>query len=116
MRRSAAEGRFQVPPGWPTWKKKCGAQRQGRKPCGNWAVVGMPTCRRHGSGGAANAELGQLRYLAWVITGGPQDMPVEHACRIALAVFAEAVLKRGEGSVEQQYKAALWLTQVVDAH
>ena len=55
-----------------------------------WCVVGMPTCKYHGSGGKKNKELGFLRYLCWVITGGPQNMPVEAACRVALTVFAEA--------------------------
>lgn len=114
MGRSVAEGRFKVPPHWPSWKKRCGAIRAGKPPCGNWAVVGMPTCKFHGSGGQVNEELGQLRYLAWVVCGGPQDMPVEKACRLAFAVFAEAVLKRSEGTVEQQMRAAMWLTQLTD--
>jgi hypothetical protein len=74
----------------------------------------MPTCRFHGSGGEANRSLGQLRYLAWVICGGPQDVPVEAACRIAFAVYAERVLKQGAGTTDQQYKAALWMTNVLD--
>lgn len=40
-------------------------------------------------------------------------MPVTYAATVALAVFAEAVLKRGEGTQDQQYKAALWLTGVL---
>jgi hypothetical protein len=79
-----------------------------------WAVTGMPTCRKHGSGGKVNRELGMLRYLCWVITGGPQDMPVKLACTVALAVFAEAVLKNGHGTVEQQMRAAMWLTEKLD--
>ena len=74
----------------------------------------MPTCRFHGSGGQRNKELGQLRYLCWIITGGPQDMPVEHACRVAFAVYAEAVLNRGRGTPDQQMKAALVLTRLLD--
>lgn len=111
MGRSVAEGRLVVPESWPKWKKRCGIVRKGNT-CNSWAVTGMPTCKRHGSGGQKNRELGQLRYLCWIITGGPQDMPVELACRVALAVYAEAVLNRGTGSVEQQMKAALWLTQL----
>lgn len=42
-------------------------------------------------------------------------MPVEQACRVALSVFAEAVLKQGKGTVDQQFKAALWITQLIDA-
>jgi hypothetical protein len=58
--------------------------------------------------------MGQLRYLAWVITGGPQDVPIEYACRLALAVFAEHVLKQGKGNAEQQLRAAMWLTKMID--
>lgn len=113
MARSVAEGRFVVPENWPKWKKRCGAIKRGRT-CHSWAVIGMPTCKRHGSGGEKNRSLGQLRYLCWVICGGPQDMPVEQACRVALYVYAEAVLNQGRGTVDQQYKAALWLTQLLD--
>lgn len=116
MGRSVAEGRFVTPPHWPKWKLKCGAIRKGKPPCGHWAVVGMPTCKFHGSGGEVNRELGQLRYLCWVITGGPQDMPVKLACRVSLAVFAEAVLNRGTGTPEQQMRAAMWLTTLTDTH
>jgi hypothetical protein len=69
----------------------------------------MPTCKFHGSGGEKNRQLGELRYLAWVVTGGPKNMPVEHACRLALAVFAEMVFKNGDANVNQRYKAAMWL-------
>lgn len=112
MARSVAEGRFQVPTNWPAWNKTCGAQRRkGRGTCALKAVVGMPTCRFHGSGGERNRQLGQLRYLAWVICGGPQDMPIEHACRISFAVYAERVLNQGAGTLDQQMKAAMWLTE-----
>lgn len=114
MGRSVAEGRFQVPTNWPAWNKTCGAKRRhGRGSCTLKAVVGMPTCRYHGSGGQRNRELGQLRYLAWIICGGPQDMPIEHACRIALAVYAEAVLNQGKGTLEQQMRAAMWMTSML---
>jgi hypothetical protein len=106
--------KFEIPDNWPSWNKVCGAKRRNGKSCALKAVVGCPRCRFHGSGGQANADLGQLRYLCWVITGGPQNMPVEHACRVALAVFAEAVLKQGKGTPDQQMKAALWLTQALD--
>lgn len=76
----------------------------------------MPTCRYHGSGGKRNRELGQLRYMCWIITGGPQDQPVALACRVALFVYAEAVLNKGVGTVDQQMKAALWITSVLDDH
>lgn len=41
-------------------------------------------------------------------------MPVEHACRVAFAVYAEAVLNRGRGTPDQQMKAALVLTRLLD--
>lgn len=105
---------FEVPPHWPKWNKVCGAKLRKRSgTCRLKAVPGMPTCKFHGSGGSKNKELGQLRYLCWIITGGPQDMPVEHACRVAFAVFAEAVLNRGKGTVDQQMKAAMMLTSLL---
>lgn len=79
-----------------------------------WCVVGMPTCKYHGSGGKRNKELGFLRYLCWVITGGPQNMPVEAACRVALTVFAEAVLNKGQGTLTQKMQAATMITQMLD--
>lgn len=74
----------------------------------------MPTCRFHGSGGEQNRQIGQLRYLCWIITGGPRNQPVALAARVALAVFCEAVLNQGKGSPETQMKAALWITQLGD--
>lgn len=74
--------------------------------------MGMPTCKRHGSGGKANREYGLLRYLAWVVTGGPQNAPVQLACQIALATLLEAVLAQGKGTLEQQIRAAMWLTEL----
>ena len=68
----------------------------------------------HGSGGRKNKELGMLRYMCWVITGGPQDTPVALAAATALAVYAEAVLKQGKGTLAQQMKAALWITQMIE--
>lgn len=116
-RRNVADGRLIIPESWPKWNKVCGAQRKKGRigKCANKAVQGMPTCRFHGSGGEVNRRLGQLRYLAWVICGGPQDVPVEQACRIAFAVYAEMIMKQGVGTVDQQLKAALWLTQYLDA-
>lgn len=111
--RSVANGRLVVPPHWPKWKLRCHAKlRSGQ--CGNWSVCGMPTCKYHGSGGEANRRLGQIRYLCWIICGGPQDMPVNVAARVALYVFAEAVLKQGKGSPKEQMAAALWLTGLLD--
>lgn len=78
------------------------------------AVPGNPRCKFHGSGGQKAREMGQLRYLAWIICGGPQDMPVELACRIALAVYAERVFNQGVGSIDQQMKAALWMTSLLE--
>lgn len=113
-KKSVAEGRFQVPPHWPPWKLRCKAhKRRSTEQCSRWAIVGMPTCKYHGSGGEVNARIGRIRYLCWVITGGPKDMPVSAACEVALAVFAEAVLKRSEGSVAQQMKAAMWITELL---
>jgi hypothetical protein len=67
----------------------------------------------HGSGGERNRELGMIRYMCWVITGGPQNMPIELACTVALHVFAEAVLNQSKGTTQQMMKAALWLTDTV---
>lgn len=112
--RTAAEGRMQVPSNWPKWKKQCGVVKQGRPPCRKWAVVGMPTCKFHGSGGARNRELGQLRYLAWVVLGAPEGLikgaPVEYIMRLALATFAEYIFSdKNPVPVETQIRAALWL-------
>lgn len=74
--------------------------------------MGMPTCKRHGSGGKANREYGLLRYLCWVITGGPQNGPVQLMSQVALAVMLEAVLNQGKGTLDQQVSAAMWLTQL----
>lgn len=113
--RSVADGRLVIPPHWPKWKVRCGAHRhRGGAHCNNWAVIGMPTCKFHGSGGARNRELGQLRYMAWIIVGGPQvGIPVEHYCRVAIAAAFEVLIKQGKGTVEQQMKAALWLTDAL---
>lgn len=105
---------FHIPGNWPRWNKICGAKLRGRPgTCRQWAVVGNPRCKFHGSGGEAARMRGQIRYLCWIITGGPQDMPVESAATVALFVFAEAVLNQGKGSVEQQMKAAMWLTSLI---
>lgn len=106
---------FEVPSDWPKWNKVCGAQRKrGAGTCQLKAVVGCPRCRFHGSGGLRNRDIGELRYLCWVITGGPQNMPVEAACRVALAVYAEAVLNQSKGTLKQQMNAAMWLTSRLD--
>jgi hypothetical protein len=113
-RRSVAEGRFVVPPGWPKWKKQCGVVRRGRPPCRSWAVIGMPTCKFHGSGGARHRQYGQLRYLAWVTLGAPEGLikgaPAEHIVKLALATFAEYIFSDSTPvSTDTQIKAALWL-------
>lgn len=115
MARSVEEGRFVVPSNWPKWKKLCGAKlRKSERKCTRWAVIGMPTCRHHGSGGDENRKLGQLRYLCWIVVGGPQNMPIELACRVALAVFAEMAWKRDDANPELQFKAAQWITKLLD--
>jgi len=113
-RRSVAEGRFVVPTNWPKWKVPCGVSRKGRPACKRWAVVGMNTCKFHGSGGARNRELGQLRYLAWVVLGAPENltkhMKIEHITRLSLATFAEYIFSDATPvSTDTQIKAALWL-------
>ncbi len=113
-RASVAAGRLNLPPEWPKWKLRCKAAKRG-KPCHNWSVRGMPTCRMHGSGGENNRRIGELRYMCWVICGGVQNMPVAQAARVALHVYAEAVLKQGKGTPAQQIKAALWITQMLDS-
>jgi len=52
-----------------------------------------------------------IRYMCWVILGGPQNMPIEIACTTALAVFTQAVFENGKGTTAQMMKAALWLTE-----
>lgn len=106
---------FAIPPDWPKWNKVCGAKLKKREgTCRRWAVVGNARCKYHGSGGDAARMRGQIRYLCWIITGGPQDMPVEHAATVALFTFAEAVLNQGKGNLNQQMKAAMWLTSLID--
>ena len=113
-RRTAATGRLHVPKDWPKWQKRCGVVKRGRPPCRSWAVVGMPTCRFHGSGGEVNRQRGQLRYLAWIALGArdnlTREMPIELACRVALGMFAEYIFSDNTNvSVDTQVKAALWL-------
>ena len=106
---------FDIPDHWPKWNKVCGAKLKKREgTCRRWAVVGNARCKYHGSGGDAARLRGQIRYLCWIITGGPQDMPVEHACTVALFTFAEAVLNQGKGTIDQQMKAAMWMTSLLD--
>jgi hypothetical protein len=112
--RSVAEGRFVVPRDWPKWKKQCGVVKQGRPPCRSYAVIGMPTCKFHGSGGVRNRQLGQMRYLAWVTLGAPETLikgaPIEHITRLALGTFAEYIFSdKNNVSTDTQIKAALWL-------
>lgn len=114
--KNVAEGRFVVPSNWPKWSKRCHAKKKNGQPCSKWAVVGMPTCKYHGSGGLNNQLLGELRYLSWIIVGGPQDMPVEKACRVALATFAEYALNNGNATLDQRLRAAMWLTERLDEH
>ncbi len=106
---------FDIPDHWPKWNKVCGAKLRKREgTCRKYAVVGCPRCKYHGSGGVRNKQIGQLRYLAWIICGGPQDIPVEHACTIALAVFTEQVFNQGAGTIDQQMKAAMWMTSLIE--
>lgn len=116
-RRTANTGRFIVPDTWPKWKKQCGVVYKGRPPCRSWAVVGMPTCKHHGSGGEVNRQRGQLRYLAWVSLGacGLRDMPIELACRTSLGLFAEYIFGDSSNvSTDTQVKAALWLIDMTN--
>lgn len=106
---------FEIPPDWPKWRKVCGAKLRKREgTCRRWAVIGNPRCKFHGSGGEVARIRGQIRYLCWIITGGPQNMPVESASTVALFTFAEAVLSQGKGTLTQQMKAAMWLTSLLD--
>lgn len=117
-KRSVAEGRLVVPPHWPKWKKRCGAKKKGKPDCGSWAVVGMPTCKFHGSGGEANRARGELRYMCWIALGGRQgysrEIPIDIACRTALGAFAEYIFsdERNEADLDTQIKAALWLIDI----
>lgn len=114
--RSVEDGRLVIPDHWPKWALKCQAQRRhGRGPCNNWATMGNRTCKFHGSGGEKMRQSGQLRYLAWIITGGCQhdQMGAEPWSRLALATIFEMVLNQGKGTLDQQLKAALWLTEML---
>lgn len=57
-------------------------------------------------------QLGQLRYLCWIIVGGAQDnhIPASVYCRVALAAAFNSLIAQGKGTIDQQLKAALWLT------
>lgn len=102
---------FTIPSSWPKWKTRCSAHKRSNKEiqCKAWAVRGMPTCRRHGSGGVKNAQLGLVRYLAWIIIGCPKDTPAAYARWIALAAAMEMMFNHGYGTVEQRLRAAQWL-------
>lgn len=109
-RKSVEEGRFNIPDEWPRWKKKCGAKRKNSPgACTQWAVIGMPTCKYHGSGGEKNKELGEIRYLCWIVCGGPQNMPIKYAAKLAVAVWAEHVLNNGKAGLDAQLQAAIHL-------
>jgi len=74
----------------------------------------MATCKNHGSGGERNRQVGQLRYLAWIIVGGPQaGISAEAYCRVALAAAFNTLIAQGRGTIDQQLKAALWLTDAL---
>jgi hypothetical protein len=72
----------------------------------------MPTCKLHGSGGARNAKLGLIRYLAWIIIGVPKDTPVEYARFVAMSAALEQLFNNGLGTPEQRLKASMWLMQM----
>lgn len=40
-------------------------------------------------------------------------MPVEPWVRLSMAVICEMVFNQGVGTIDQQMKAALWLTEVL---
>ena len=75
----------------------------------------MPTCRRHGSGGLANAKLGLTRYLAWIIIGCPKDTPVQYAKWMSLAATLEMLFNKGLGTPEQKLRAADWVMKLIDS-
>lgn len=60
-------------------------------------------------------QIGQMRYLCWIIVGGAQDnhIPVEAYCRVSLAAAFNALIAQGRGTIDQQLKAALWLTDAL---
>ena len=112
--RSVADGRLEIPSHWPRWKLKCTAHRVNGQPCAQWSVMGMPTCKNHGSGGEKNRQIGQLRYLSWIIVGGPQKgVPVEAYCRVAMGAAFEMLFNKGLGTLDQKLKAAMWLTETL---
>ncbi len=71
----------------------------------------MPTCRFHGSGGQRGRDIGTMRYMAWIVLGGPQSggMPAQAVAKLAVATVLEMLWRNGKGSAEQQIKAATWL-------
>lgn len=102
---------FVIPSSWPKWKTRCSAHKRSSPDvqCKSWAVRGMPTCRRHGSGGSKNAQLGLVRYLAWITIGCPKDTPARYARFVAIAAALEALFNNGLGNVDQRLRAAQWL-------
>lgn len=82
--------------------------------CRNWAIRGMPTCRKHGSSGVRNAKLGLIRYLAWIIIGAPPDIPAVYAKFASMSAALEQLFNNGKGTPEQRLRAALWLSEIDD--
>lgn len=72
----------------------------------------MPTCRRHGSGGARNAQVGLVRYLAWIIIGCNKDTPAKYARYVSIAAALEMMFNHGLGTVDQRMRAAQWILEV----
>lgn len=65
----------------------------------------------HGSGGARNAKLGLVRYLAWVIIGSPTQTPGEYVKFVSLSAALNQLFNNGKGTEEQRLKAAMWLME-----
>lgn len=105
---------FKIPSNWPKWKTQCSAHKRSSPEvqCSRWAVRGMPTCYRHGSGGVRNAQIGLIRYMAWVVTGCPKDTPPVYARFITIAAALEMLFNHGQGNATQRMRAALWLLDV----
>ena len=73
----------------------------------------MPTCRKHGSGGALNRKRGLIRYLAWITCGIPRDTPIEYCRLVAVNAALEALFNNGVGTPEQRLRAGLWVAEVM---
>lgn len=72
----------------------------------------MPTCRFHGSGGVRAKQLGLIRYLCWIIIGGPPDIPSYLAKYATMATVLNALWHEGVGTEHQKLTAAMWLMGV----